>query len=156
MTRAAATILLFLAAQAACSRGKPEVTTCADSLDGVWKTADGHAYDITENRTGIEIFAMFDTTVPPSGDKRSSPVIYAPVAFDLRRVKRPSDSGLEGRRTQRMTREGRICTVRTNAGIASCARNRLTLRYERPGTLDWTSCKHEPTGEWVELALKRE
>jgi hypothetical protein len=151
-----AAIFLMLAAPLACTKGRPEVTSCADSLDGVWKTADGRGYDITENRTGIEIFAMFDTTAPPSGDKRTSPVIYAPVAFDLRRVNRPSDSGLLGRRTQRLTREGRICTVRTTAAIESCANNQLTLRYERPGALDWTSCRHAPTGDWAELELKRD
>jgi len=148
--------LLSLAVQGGCRDRQPAVATCADPLTGVWKTADGHGYHIEENRTGIEIFAMFDTTVPPGGDKRTAPVIYAPIAFDLRRASPPGHVGLTGRRTQRMTRGGNICTMRTKAVIDRCEDNEIALRYERPGALDWTTCKHEHTNEWVELSLHRQ
>lgn len=147
-------ILPLLAALAACGDRAPAVASCDDALAGVWKTRDGRGYHVVENRTGIEIFAMFDTTVPPGGDKNASPLILAPVAFDLRRQRRPGHVGLHGRRTQRMTREGRICTVRTEAVIDRCENDTMVLRFERPGELDWTRCRHAPTGEWETLSLQ--
>jgi hypothetical protein len=146
---------------AACGDGTPRVKNCADSLAGVWRTAGGDGetrrYHIVESRAGIEIFAMFDTTVPPEGTKATSPVIYAPIVFDFDRARqRPSAVGLAGTRSQRVTREGRVCRLRTKAVIDYCEDDQIALRFQRPGPLSWSTCKAEPLDEWVALSLQRE
>ncbi len=137
-----------------CRPGRVE--TCADDLAGVWYEADDRErkYHLVNNRTGVEIYAMFDSARSPDGDKHGDE-LYAPVVFDLERSKSPGARGLTGSRSQRVTRADKICHSRLPAEISRCADNRLTLRYERNRGIDWTSCKARQTGTWESLVLTR-
>jgi hypothetical protein len=132
------------------------VDSCADDLAGVWYQADDRerSYHLVNNRTGIEIYAMFDSARSHSGAKNGDE-LYAPVVFDLERSKSPGARGLSGNRSQRVTRAGKICQSRLPAEISRCADNSLTLRHERDRGIDWNRCKAKQTGSWVSLELVR-
>jgi hypothetical protein len=110
-------------------------------------------------RRAIEIFPMYDATVPPTdpGDrrapaarKRDAEVIYAPPVFVIER----RGSALIGRRYQRVTRGARACVLRGQAAIRRCGGDRLTLAWVPPGPIDWSRCA-APGPAWTQLALRR-
>ena len=155
MTRWLATWgLLWLAAGPGCSGDRP-LASCADGLTGVWRGEDG-TYHLTDSGDRIEIYAMFDTARPPTGDKASSPEVYAPVVFDLTRVTPPGGPRLTGTRSQRVERDGVACPIRVPAEITDCRGDRITLRYELDRGVDWDRCRTQQTGRWRALTLRRE
>jgi hypothetical protein len=133
----------------------PPLRSCADPLDGVWR-GGGEAYHVVDHGRGVEIYAMFDTTRPPTGDKRSSDEVYAPVVFDLTRAAPPGGARLAGTRSQRVTRGAKVCSIELPAEIAACGGGRITLRYELDRGVDWNRCRARQTGRWRTLVLGRD
>jgi hypothetical protein len=144
--------LVLLVGVAAC--GRAHVDDCSDDLAGVWHQRGdrGRGYDFRDSRSGgYEVFAMFDTAVPPDGTaKLASPIVYAPWVWDLDH--RPS--GLGGTRLQRLTRDGRSCEARTPIEIRTCAGDTLTIAVKLPTAMDFATCKYAET-DWQELVLER-
>ena len=138
------------------SCGRSDVDSCADNIAGVWHEASDRerSYHLVNNRTGVEIYTMFDSAHAQNGDKNEEE-IYAPVVFDLARSNSPGSRGLSGTRRQRVTRAGKICPLRLPAEISRCTDNRLTLRYERDRGVDWNRCKATQTGTWESIELIR-
>jgi hypothetical protein len=131
------------------------ISSCADTLAGVWaEDADAtRRYHVVANRGGYEMYALFDTTVPPDGTpKASAPIIYAPVVYDFQ----PDGATYVGSRTQRHTRGATICTPRTDARITRCAGNTLEIDIEISGAIDWATCERGPSPGTDRLVLQRQ
>jgi hypothetical protein len=145
---------LVLAVLAAACTSTPRVDDCGDDLAGVWHEQD-HAdrgYHFLHSRSGgYEVFAMFDSAVPPDGsDKRSAPIAYAPWVWDLERL----PSGVAGKRTQRMTRDGVSCAAVTAVTVRACRDGQLTIDVEPVTGVDFASCA-VGAGPAVPLVLER-
>jgi len=120
------------------------VDSCADPVKGVWRGDDGKRYHAIEERGRVDIYPMFNAS-RVTGD-----VDYAPYMFGFAR----KGDELVGKRTQRATRKGNTCTVRTEARV-SCKDNALTLRYRPMEPIDWAQCKAPTGAPWTTLKLKR-
>lgn len=146
-------LVLGLVLGVACSRRSP-VDDCSDDLRGTWHEAGApdRGYHFRPSRSGgYEVFAMFDSSVPPDGaDKRTAPVAYAPWVWDLERL----PSGVAGKRTQRMTRDGVSCPAVTAVTVRACAGDRLAIDVEPVTGVDFASCTVS-AGPPVRLVLER-
>ncbi len=130
------------------------VDSCSDDLKGIWHEAGApdRGYHFRPSRSGgYEVFAMFDSSVPPDGtDKRTAPVAHAPWVWDLERL----PSGVAGKRTQRMTRDGVSCPAVTAVTVRECAGDRLAIDVEPVTGVDFASCTVS-AGPPVRLVLER-
>ncbi len=126
-------IALLLFALAGCGRGR-SVTSCRDSLAGVWRDdASGNRYHVVANQRGYEMYAMWNSAVAPDGAETDGDAVWAPLVFDF--AARPG-GGLAGTRSQRVERAGQPCTLRTRATISSCAGGVLQLELEQPTAVE--------------------
>ncbi len=135
-------IALVLLALAGCGRGQ-SVTSCRDSLAGVWRDeGSGQRYHMIANPRGYEMYAMWNSAVPPARARASTDTVWAPLVFDF--AARPG-GGLGGSRSQRAERAGRPCNLRTRASITSCAGAVLVIELEEPTAVDWDHCRAAAT-----------
>ncbi len=92
----------------------------------------------------MDVYPMFNAAHITDG------VDYAPHMFGFAR----QGGALIGKRSQRATRKGNTCTIRTQAKI-TCADNRLTLSYRPMPAIDWARCKATTAKPVRTLTLSR-
>lgn len=141
--RACVAVTLWVAAAAGC-RGHGRIDSCRDPLAGVWRGDDGNRYHAIEEGGRVDVYPMFNAA-RVDGDIR-----WAPYMFGFART----GDTLTGKRSQRAERGDRVCTIRTDAAIASCGDDTLLLRYRPVHQIDWARCATEPQGHQT-LTLRR-
>lgn len=106
--------LLVVVLAAACSQ-PPPLTSCDESLRGVWRAGDRRWMILDAGRT-LEIYPLF-----PDGDP-------APRVIDLER----GDDGLRGRVKRRYMRGATSCIASATATVTSCSGDALDLVLADP------------------------
>lgn len=184
MTGPARRVLIVISSLAACplacqSAAPPTapMTSCADSLDGVWLgsgTAPSgepwrfHMVDqVLPGRETVEAYPMFDDTVPYPGGERD--IAYSPGVFDLTRrgtalvgsrtYRAAPDWTLRKKRSAERPRnsvDGVVCTVSHQAAIRSCQDDRIRLAWVPTATIDWPTCTAIPAGQWLTIDLEKQ
>ena len=125
MTRAAllAAALLGACAAGACSRPAP-ITTCADSLHGVWRAEHAQRWMFLDRGVTLEGYPLF-ADAPREGDPQ---IVVAPRVIDLQR----EPDGLRGTVHRRYMRGAERCDARVGVRITSCAADQLELVLAEP------------------------
>jgi hypothetical protein len=157
--------LLPLLLLVACQPEKPPLSSCADSLTGVWDArADprppgappgGIAFDVRDRGATIEVYPLWDTSVPASGAKpgwQGEPgLVLAPWKISLERA----GAAVAGELEQRFTQQGKICSARSAVRLSACRASRARLDVEVITQVDPVSCAPEGEPLGVIFELKR-
>lgn len=157
--------LALLLASIGCRRAPAKIHSCADEVRGVWRVVGEapprryHLYDL--GRT-VELYPMWDATVPPGGKKAvlaadpAAPVddtpIYSPPRIALQR----NGERLEGSSSFRLTRGGKTCVVDQPARLTGCTGGRAVFGLRQVIEVDRESCVTKLTEEWTDVPLVRE
>ena len=164
LRRSAALALLALAA---CREPPPPLTSCADSLEGVWRTTDAppRRYHILDHGATVEAFPMWDTTrladgrkavLPPDPDAALADTdlpVRSPVRIQLDR----RGETVAGTASYRLRAGGRDCTVSGPARLTACAGASAVLSTRLPGTgAAEADCAAAAPGNWSDVPLVRE
>lgn len=157
--RGALAIALLLAA---CKPSRPIIHTCADPVGGVWRVDATHRYHIYDLGRTIELYPMWDATVPPDGKKAilgTDPLappdptpIYSPPRIELMR----DGERLEGSAKFRLTRAGVTCDVVQPARMTGCAGGAATLSIREVRAVDPATCDAAIAQDATDAALTRE
>ena len=109
MRRAAAA--MYLCIVASCDR-RPAIDSCDANLMGVWVTPSGARWMALDNRATLELFPLFDDSVPDG----------APRVIDIAR-----GTKLAGEMKRRFMRRAETCEGRAPVTITACKDSSLQL-----------------------------
>ncbi len=103
--------MLGVVAGAACNH-RTSIDNCEQNLAGVWVTPSGARWMAIDNGPTLEIYTLFDDSVPEG----------APRLIDLTR-----DTRLAGELKRRFMRRGAVCDARAGVGVTACKADTLQL-----------------------------
>jgi hypothetical protein len=123
---------------AACDRG-PAIDSCADSLAGVWRDAEGRDWAIVDDGPGLAIYPSFaDAELPPGAPAELE---VAPRVIDLRRA----GDQLTGILHRRFMRGATACDPAIPVRVASCGRTLELELTEPPAPTGFAPCTFPPS-----------
>jgi hypothetical protein len=110
---------------AACDRG-PTLTSCQDSLSGLWQDPQGRSWAILDQGARVEVYPSFpDNELPPGAD---AGLEVAPRVIDLQRA----GEHLSGVVHRRFMREDKPCDSAIRIRVVACRARSIELELAEP------------------------
>lgn len=104
---------------AGCSTAPPPLATCADSLQGVWRS-DAGDWMLIDRGASLEGYPLFDDSHEAAADPA---IVIAPRALDLRR----EGDEVGGDISRRYMRGGDACIVKVPLHVIACTGTTIEL-----------------------------
>jgi hypothetical protein len=118
----------------------PELSSCRESISGVWRAADGKRWAVMDLGARPEIYPMFaDGALPPGA---APDIVASPRVIDLERA----GALVTGTIRRRFMRGKRSCTIEASIPAIACSGRTITIELpsELPAPTAFEPCAYPP------------